>query len=174
MEKFYNVKISFKGERDFNFVLPGYGELTVYAGRDVYVKNLSVSGVEALRQLRPLLLDHQLNAKPDGCYRVIDLSNVNSVSNQVKQVATPVVKSVSELKNDMIKNVGPLDPNEGKEVVDNEGENNEGENNEGEKKETVQTELEKDKILEAPKSTKTNTKKPTNKKLNNKKKSSKK
>lgn len=174
MEKFYNVKISFKGERDFNFVLPGYGELTVYAGRDVYVKNLSVSGVEALRQLRPLLLDHQLNAKPDGCYRVIDLSNINSVSNQVKQVATPVVKSVSELKNDMIKNVGPLDPNEGKEFVDNEGENNEGENNEGEKKETVQTELEKDKILEAPKSTKTNTKKPTNKKLNNKKKSSKK
>ena len=169
MEKFYNVKISFKGERDFNFVLPGYGELTVYAGRDVYVKNLSVSGVEALRQLRPLLLDHQLNAKPDGCYRVIDLSNINIVSNQVKQVATPVVKSVSELKNDMIKNVGPLDPNEGKEVVDNEGDNNEGE-----KKETVQTELEKDKILEAPKSTKTNTKKPTNKKLNNKKKSSKK
>ena len=169
MEKFYNVKISFKGERDFNFVLPGYGELTVYAGRDVYVTNLSVSGVEALRQLRPLLLDHQLNAKTDGCYRVIDLSNVNSVSNQVKQVATPVVKSVSELKNDMIKTVGPLDPNEGKEIVDNKGENNEGE-----KKETVQTELEKDKILEAPKSTKTNTKKPTNKKLNNKKKSSKK
>lgn len=169
MEKFYNVKISFKGERDFNFVLPGYGELTVYAGRDVYVKNLSVSGVEALRQLRPLLLDHQLNAKPDGCYRVIDLSNVNSVSNQVKQVATPVVKSVSELKNDMIKNVGPLDPNEGKEIVESKGENNEGE-----KKETIQTELEKDKILEAPKSTKTNTKKPTGKKLNNKKKSSKK
>ena len=169
MEKFYNVKISFKGERDFNFVLPGYGELTVYAGRDVYVKNLSVSGVEALRQLRPLLLDHQLNAKPDGCYRVIDLSNINSVSNQVKQVATPVVKSVSELKNDMIKNVGPLDPNEGKEVVESKGENNEGE-----KKETVQTEPEKDKIPEAPKSTKTNTKKPTNKKLNNKKKSSKK
>ena len=169
MEKFYNVKISFKGERDFNFVLPGYGELTVYAGRDVYVKNLSVSGVEALRQLRPLLLDHQLNAKADGCYRVIDLSNVNSVSNQVKQVATPVVKSVSELKNDMIKNVGPLDPNEGKEIVESKGENNEGE-----KKETIQTELEKDKILEAPKSTKTNTKKTTNKKLNNKKKSSKK
>lgn len=169
MEKFYNVKISFKGERDFNFVLPGYGELTVYAGRDVYVKNLSVSGVEALRQLRPLLLDHQLNAKPDGCYRVIDLSNINNVSNQVKQVATPVVKSVSELKNDMIKNVGPLDPNEGKEVVDNEGENNEGE-----KKETIQIEPEKDKIQEAPKSTKTNTKKPTGKKLNNKKKSSKK
>ena len=46
----------------------------------------------------------------------------------------------------MIKNVGPLDPNEGKEIVESKGENNEGE-----KKETVQTELEKDKILQAPK-----------------------
>lgn len=175
MEKFYNVRISFKGERDFNFILPGYGELTVYAGRDVFVKNLSTSGVEALRQLRPLLLDHQLNAKPDGCYRVIDLSNtrVNQVmAQQVNQVQKQI-QTVAELKNDMIKNVGPLDPEEGKEpktpLVDNEGDNDEGK-----EKETIQTEPEENKKPEVPKSTKATTKKSTSKKSNNKKKTSKK
>ena len=174
MENFYNVKISFKGERDFNFILPGYGELTIYAGKDVFVKGLSVQGVEALRQLRPLLLDHQLNAKPDGCYRVIDLTN-RIVNRQipVQPVQRPV-QSVNELKNDMIKNVGPLDPNEGKEEPKAPVVVEEGDKNESKEKETVQTEPEEDKTKETPKSTKTTTKKPASKKSNNKKKTSKK
>lgn len=174
MENFYNVKISFKGERDFNFILPGYGELTVYAGKDVFVKGLSVQGVEALRQLRPLLLDHQLNAKPDGCYRVIDLtSRIVNRQIPVQPVQRPV-QSVNELKNDMIKNVGPLDPNEGKEEPKAPVVVEEGDNDEGKEKETVQTEPEENKKPEAPKSTKTTTKKPAGKKSNNKKKTSKK
>lgn len=165
MENFYNVKISFKGERDFNFILPGYGELTVYAGKDVFVKGLSVQGVEALRQLRPLLLDHQLNAKPDGCYRVIDLTTrIVNKRIPVQPVQKPV-QSVADLKNDMIKNEGPLDPNEGKEpeapVVE-------------EAKEVIEEPKTEEPKEEAPKATKSTTKKSTSKKSNTKKKTSKK
>lgn len=69
----YNAKVSFKGEGSFDFTLPNYGEVKIYAGKDLYVKGLTQQGVEALRELRPLLLEHKLNAKPDGCYKVIDL-----------------------------------------------------------------------------------------------------
>ena len=114
MEKVYNAKLSFKGDGNFSFVLPNYGELTIYKNRDIYVKGLTVNGVEALRQLRPLLLEHQLNAKPDGCFRVIDL---NTMSTKVKalenriQAATNIPVSVSDLKASLIKNEGliPVD-----------------------------------------------------------------
>lgn len=110
MENLYNAKLSFKGEGNFTFTLPTYGELTVYAGKDIYVKGLNVTGVETLRQLRPLLLDHQLNAKPDGCYRVIDLTE-NTQPKLVKQILnTPkaTVSTVADLKKDLIKTTGPI------------------------------------------------------------------
>jgi hypothetical protein len=112
MNNLYNVKISFKGENSFTFTLPGYGDLTVYNGKDIYVKGLSVSGVELLRQLRPLLLEHTLNAKADGCYKVIDLtSGNNSPMNMFLQTSVksePTVKSVADLKSDLIKTTGPI------------------------------------------------------------------
>lgn len=112
MNNLYNVKISFKGENSFTFTLPGYGDLTVYNGKDIYVKGLSVSGVELLRQLRPLLLEHTLNAKADGCYKVIDLtSGNNSPINMFLQTivkSEPTVKSVADLKSDLIKTTGPI------------------------------------------------------------------
>lgn len=106
MENTYNVRISFKGEGNFQFTLPGYGELTIYSGRDIFVKDLSVSGVEMLRQLRPLMLEHKLNAKPDGCYKVIDLSKTTRpmfIAPKVEEA-----KSVAQLKAEMIKTSGPI------------------------------------------------------------------
>lgn len=111
MENLYNAKVSFKGEGNFTFTLPKYGELTVYNGRDIYIKGLNVNAVELLRQLRPLLLDHQLNAKPDGCYTYIDF---NEVQTQVPQKMNlnyrPIeqTKSVAQMKAEMIKPTGPI------------------------------------------------------------------
>lgn len=104
----YNVKLSFKGEGSFTFTLPGYGELTVYNGKDIFIKDLSINGVELLRQLRPLMLQHQLNAKPDGCYKVIDLSKAN-VKTPIQPVEVPVQKSLADLKAEMIKTNGPIE-----------------------------------------------------------------
>jgi DNA-binding protein H-NS len=110
MSNTYNVKISFKGEGNLSFVLPGYGELTIYNKKDIFVKGLTVNGVEALRQLRPLLLDHQLNAKPDGCYKVIDLTNTNIITpkDYFERSSKEPTKSVAELKASMIKSNGPI------------------------------------------------------------------
>ena len=110
MENLYNAKVSFKGEGNFTFTLPKYGELTVYNGRDIYIKGLNVNAVELLRQLRPLLLDHQLNAKPDGCYKVIDLTAdtaAKSIQNIVNKPKAEV-KSVADLKADLVKTTGPI------------------------------------------------------------------
>ena len=110
MENLYNAKLSFKGEGNFTFTLPTYGELTVYAGKDIYVKGLNVTGVETLRQLRPLLLDHQLNAKPDGCYKVIDLteSTQPKLIKQILNTPKATVSTVADLKKDLIKTTGPI------------------------------------------------------------------
>ena len=112
MNNLYNAKISFKGENSFTFILPDYGELTIYSGKDIYVKGLSVKGVELLRQLRPLLLDHTLNAKPDGCYRVIDIEQENNIVNIYSKPlaqARPVAPtSVADLKASLIKTTGPI------------------------------------------------------------------
>lgn len=107
MGNLYNARVSFKGEGSFTFVLPRYGDLTVYNGRDIFIKGLDVPGVEALRQLRPLLLEHQLNAKPDGCYKVLDLSNYVKPQ-PFERAYKPEVKTVADLKAQLIKSNGPI------------------------------------------------------------------
>ena len=37
MESLYNAKLTFNGEGNFTFTLPGYGDLTIYEGKDIYV-----------------------------------------------------------------------------------------------------------------------------------------
>lgn len=106
MPNLYNAKVSFKGEGSFNFTMPLYGEVTIYAGKDIYMRNLTQSGVEALRALRPLLLDHQLNAKPDGCYTYIDFNETNNIIPQKMPLNYRNIessKSVAQMKAEMIK-----------------------------------------------------------------------
>lgn len=109
MENTYNAKLIFKGEGSFTFTLPNYGDLTIYNGRDIYVKGLSVNGVETLRQLRALMLDHILNAKPDGCYKVIDLQeNVKPTLSKFERAYKEPKASISDLKAELIKSEGPI------------------------------------------------------------------
>lgn len=109
MEKLYNARLSYKGEGNFTFTLSKYGELTIYAGKDIFVKGMSTNMVETLRQLRALKLEHQLNAKPDGCYRVIDLEGKPEKVALSKPVMTKVQEtSLSSLKANLIKTTGPI------------------------------------------------------------------
>lgn len=113
MSNLYNAKVSFKGEGSFTFTMPYYGEVTIYAGKDIYMKNMTQQGVETLRSLRPVLLDHQLNAKPDGCYTYIDFNETNNIiPSKMKLNYREVVsnKSVAEMKAEMIK--GPIQEEE--------------------------------------------------------------
>lgn len=108
MENLYNAVLTFKGEGSFTFILPGYGETTIYPGRNIFVKGLTVNGVEALRELKPLLLEHKLNGKSDGCYKVIDLTTLNNTPSVIKSTVKNEVKSVADLKAEMIKSNGPI------------------------------------------------------------------
>lgn len=115
MENLYNAVLTYKGEGSLTFSLPKYGELTVYKGRDIYVKGLNVSAVEELRKLKSLLLEHKLNGKPDGCYKVIDLTKVSAPIQKFQRAYEPksAESSVAELKSQMVKNEGliPADDN---------------------------------------------------------------
>lgn len=107
----YNAKVSFKGEGSFNFTMPYYGEVVIYAGKDIYMKNLTQQGVETLRTLRPMLLEHQLNAKPDGCFTYIDFNETNNIIPTKMQLNYRDVvsnKSLAEMKAEMIRSNGPI------------------------------------------------------------------
>lgn len=109
MENLYNAVLSFKGEGGFTFQLPRYGELTIYPGKNIFIKGLDVRGVEALRELKPLLLEHKLNGKPDGCYKVIDLTILNNtITPRMQPNFERTQKSVADLKSEMIKSNGPI------------------------------------------------------------------
>lgn len=109
MENLYNAVVSFKGDNGFTFYLPKYGELTIYNGKNIFIKGLTTSGVETLRELRPLLLEHKLNGKPDGCYKVIDLTQISDGITPKKVEKPEPVKSVADLKAEMIKTEGPIE-----------------------------------------------------------------
>lgn len=116
MTNLYNAKVTFKGEGSFTFTMPYYGEVTIYSGKDIYMKNLTQQGVEALRALRPVMLDHQLNAKPEGCFTYIDFNETNNIIPTKMQLNyRPIVseKSVAQMKAEMIKPNGPIPEDEG-------------------------------------------------------------
>lgn len=136
MENTYNVKICFKGEGSFTFTLPKYGELTVYPHQNIFIRGLNIPGVELLRQLRPLMLEHQLNAKPDGCYKVIDLTRVQSPINKFERAIDtktletsladlkaamkrgPIVEDEVEIKEEIEAAVNEVIEEEPKEAID--------------------------------------------------------
>lgn len=109
MQNLYNAKVSFKGEGSFTFTMPYYGEVTIYPRKDIYMKNLTQQGVETLRTLRPMLLDHKLNAKPDGCYTYIDFNeSIQNIPTRMSQNynVPQQTKTVAQMKSEMIK--GPI------------------------------------------------------------------
>ena len=173
MENLYNAKLTFKGDGNFTFTLPNYGDLTIYEGKDVYVKGLTTNGVEALRQLRPLLLEHKLNAKPDGCYKVIDLAMSKQPIKQFERAYKEPVKSVADMKKELVK--GPIVEEEPvavtPEAIISEEETkvlSEKDEDESKKEETVQTEPKETKNTKTIKTGKSKIKKNTKSKTKKK------
>lgn len=69
----YNIRISFKGDSSLKFNLGVIGEVIIYAGRDIYVQNISANLIESLRSLKQLGLDITIGGKSDGCYKTYDI-----------------------------------------------------------------------------------------------------
>lgn len=71
----YNVMVNYEGEGSTNIYIPGLGDTTITYGRPLYLRNASFNVIEALRQFRMMQVDIQINAKQEGAFRIVDLSN---------------------------------------------------------------------------------------------------
>lgn len=104
MENTFNVRLSFKGEGDLTFTLPIVGQVTIWAGRDIYLKGATQRIVEVLRQYRSMQLEHKLNGDATGCYRVIEVGTIDRIpKNAYRPVAAPKMEHIAALKAEMMK-----------------------------------------------------------------------
>lgn len=104
MENTFNVRLSFKGEGDLTFTLPIVGQITIWAGRDIYLKGATQRIVEILRQYRSMQLEHKLNGDATGCYRVIEVGTIDRIpKNAYRPVAAPKTEHIAALKAEMMK-----------------------------------------------------------------------
>ena len=115
-ENRFNVRIKFTGLSTFDFQLPEIGKVSMVQGKDIFVRGLTQGGVELLRRLRPLHVEHQLNAKQDGCYRVIDVYKLKNMPVAERKDFAPsrqrVIASAQQLKKELVQSNGPLSMDE--------------------------------------------------------------
>lgn len=103
MSNKFNVRLSFKGEGDLTFQLPIVGEVTIWAGRDIFLVGATTEIVETLRQYRSMKLEHKLNADSKGCYKVIEVDNIDRIPYGLyRPVAVPKAENISDLKKTLI------------------------------------------------------------------------
>lgn len=104
MSNKFNVRLSFKGEGDLTFQLPIVGEVTIWAGRDIFLVGATTEIVETLRQYRSMKLEHRLNADSKGCYKVIEVDNIDRIPYGLyRPVAVPKAENISDLKKTLIR-----------------------------------------------------------------------
>lgn len=75
MENKYNIMITYRGDGDFKFVVRRIGEVLITKTKPVYIYNVTADVIGSLRELRRLLLDVTIGAKPDGAYKVYDFND---------------------------------------------------------------------------------------------------
>lgn len=92
----YNVMVSYKGEGSTNIFIPGIGDTPITNGRPIYLKNVGFNVIEALRQFRRMQIDLQINAKQEGAFRIIDMSEMVSPIRQMKPIEKVMETGVSQ------------------------------------------------------------------------------
>lgn len=96
----YNVMVYYEGEGSTNIFIPGVGDTTITYGRPLYLKNASFNVIEALRQFRMMMVTIKINAKQEGAFRIIDLTNtVNHNIMSRRPVEEKVSVSESDISN---------------------------------------------------------------------------
>lgn len=84
--KFFNVRVSYRGEGTFTFVVRGIGEVQIRQGMDLYIIDADVQAIEGLRQLKPAMIDIKIGAKSDGCYKTYDMNKIRPRVEQVSRM----------------------------------------------------------------------------------------
>lgn len=151
----YNVRLNYTGDGELTFHLTKLGELQIYAGRDMYIKNATKEMIEQLRQYRQIGLQHSMSADIKGCYSVIDADtaeNRGSISSykmgqMLKLYDANKRNSVSSLKADLLKDNNFIPVEEaGNKPVKEMNDDIEKKNEEEKEKSLLKTEQEVDEI----------------------------
>lgn len=112
--KFYNVRVSYRGEGVFTFTVRGIGEVQIQAGRDLYIVDADVQTIEGLRQLKPVMVDIKIGAKSDGCYKTYDMNRIRPRVEQTSRMNysgyAKTVEAVSSEDLSSIKKAGQSGP----------------------------------------------------------------
>jgi len=77
MDSKYNVLINYKGEGEFKFTVKKVGEVSITKDKPVFLYNADVDTIDNLRQLRRMLIEIAIGAKPNGAYKILDLDDYN-------------------------------------------------------------------------------------------------
>lgn len=104
--KFYNVRVSYRGEGVFTFTVRGIGEVQIQAGRDLYIVDADVQTIEGLRQLKPVMVDIKIGAKSDGCYKTYDMNRLRPRVEQTSRMNySGYVKTVEAVSSEDLSNI---------------------------------------------------------------------
>ena len=101
----FNVRVTYKGEGDLNFYLPIIGEIKIWPGRDIFLEGATVEIIEALRNLRSIKVEHTLNGERKGCYRIIDVIEIQEHKNGKFSPFTKTIRkeasSIADLRKEL-------------------------------------------------------------------------
>ena len=101
----FNVRVTYKGEGDLNFYLPIIGEIKIWPGRDIFLEGATVEIIEALRNLRSIKVEHTLNGERKGCYKIIDVLEIQEHKNGKFSPFTKTIRkeasSIADLRKEL-------------------------------------------------------------------------
>ena len=104
MENKYNVLVTYKGDGDFRFKIRRIGEVIISREKPIFLYNADIETIGDLRQLKRLLVDIIIGAKPLGAFKSYDLGALSMVE-KVQLRNAGIKAAQNTLSNNEISNI---------------------------------------------------------------------
>ena len=98
----YNILITYDGDGDFKFRIRKIGDVTITRTQPIYIYNATMDVINDMRQLKRMLVNTTIGAKPTGAYKI---SNYDEYLAVTSGSVRPEVKRVTEVTNEDISNI---------------------------------------------------------------------
>lgn len=86
MNNKYNVMITYNGDGIFKFYIRKIGEVEISKTKPIYIYNADVDTINNLRELKRLLINITIGAKPTGAFRIFNMDDYETPKNvQIKE-----------------------------------------------------------------------------------------
>lgn len=98
----YNILITYDGDGDFKFRIRKIGDVTITRTQPIYIYNATMDVINDMRQLKRMLVNTTIGAKPTGAYKIYNYDEYLAVTSGSVR---PEVKRVTEVTNEDISNI---------------------------------------------------------------------